>query len=101
MISVIAQTGDTEFIKDMIEQRTKYDFSPEELIFLIRRSEDIEFIKQCIDNPQIYGIQDGIDDLIKETKSVPYVTDYVKKKYEQKSRKNEKNKITKRYDYWY
>lgn len=95
MISVIAQTGDTEFIKDMIEQRTKYDFSPEELIFLIRRSEDIEFIKQCIDNPQIYGIQDGIDDLIKETKSVPYVTDYVKKNMNKSQEKMKKIKLPK------
>lgn len=81
IVSLIAQTKDADFTKSMIEKRIEYEFSSRELIFLIRNTEDIEFIKQCIERPQVYGLKEGVEELAKEVKSIPFIVDYVHRNF--------------------
>ena len=48
------------------------------MAFLIRRTEDREFIKQCISQPEIYGLeQKDAKDLLRYTNDISFVINYV------------------------
>lgn len=57
IVSVVVRTKDADFIKNIIDKREEYKIPSDDIAFLIRWTEDRDFIKQCIEQSETYGLE--------------------------------------------